>query len=93
MMIDFIVHGSQDTVGVLVTDAESGQELTGWNMETDATVRAKAADNIPLGHKIALSPIHSDERVIKYGVPIGKAVQEIQVGQHVHTHNLKTARW
>nr|WP_315989420.1 SAF domain-containing protein [Desulforamulus aquiferis] len=33
------------------------------------------------------------ERVIKYHVPIGKTVQAIKVGEHVHTHNLKTERW
>ena len=49
-----------------------------------------AADAIPPGHKIALTPIAQDQQVIKYGYPIGKATQTIEVGQHVHTHNIAT---
>jgi len=92
-MIDFIVHGKQDTVGVLVTDAVKDQRLTGWNMETDGTLEALARADIPLGHKIALRPIGEGEQVIKYNVPIGKATREILPGDHVHTHNLRSARW
>jgi (2R)-sulfolactate sulfo-lyase subunit alpha len=31
--------------------------------------------------------------VIEYGRPIGRAVQAIVRGAHVHTHNLRTKRW
>jgi len=92
-MIDFIVHGKQDTVGVLVRDAVKDQRLTGWNMETDGTLEAIARADIPLGQKIALRPIGEGEQVIKYNVPIGKATREILPGDHVHTHNLRSARW
>lgn len=92
-MIHFIVHGKSDTVGVVVTDVEELQVLTGWNMETDETLEARAKQDIPLGHKIALSAVASGEKVVKYNAAIGKATEEIQVGEHVHTHNLKTARW
>ena len=92
-MIHFIAHGQQDNVGVAVTDVAEGQKLTGWNMETDATLEAAAKVDIPLGHKIALAPVSSGEKVVKYNVPIGNATQSISPGDHVHTHNLKTARW
>ena len=45
---------------------------------------------ITKGHKVALSPIQVGEDVIKYGLPIGRATQAIQVGEYIHTHNLKT---
>ena len=45
---------------------------------------------IPSGHKIAIKPILQGENIIKYGFPIGHASQAIQVGEHVHTHNVKT---
>ncbi|MEW5935370.1 MAG: SAF domain-containing protein, partial [Bacillota bacterium] len=32
-------------------------------------------------------------RVIKYGVAIGVAERAIAPGEHVHVHNLKSARW
>ena len=92
-MIHFIVHGKNDTVGVAVTDVSELQALTGWNMETDETLEATAKQDIPLGHKIALTTVASGEEIVKYNAAIGKATEEITVGEHVHTHNLKTARW
>ncbi|MBI1337714.1 MAG: hypothetical protein GC164_12235 [Phycisphaera sp.] len=47
-------------------------------------------DNIPLGHKVAVQPIKAGEKAIKFACPIGSATCDIQVGQHVHTHNLKS---
>ncbi len=42
------------------------------------------------GHKIALTDIKKGENVIKYGYPIGHALEDIKAGEHVHTHNIKT---
>ncbi len=47
-----------------------------------------ARDPIPSGHKIAVSPIASGQKVIKYGRVIGVATQDIQSGEHVHVHNV-----
>jgi (2R)-sulfolactate sulfo-lyase subunit alpha len=91
---DFLVHATSDTVGVVVTEeAASGNELTGWIMETDQTITIQAVDDIPLGHKIALGEIGKGDTILKYGHDIGRAVAEIPKGCHVHVHNLKTKRW
>ncbi len=92
-MIHFIVHGREDSVGVVVADVAQGQKLTGWNMETDQTLELAARQSIPLGHKIALAPVEAGQKVVKYHVPIGNATMNISTGEHVHTHNLRTARW
>jgi (2R)-sulfolactate sulfo-lyase subunit alpha len=92
-MIQFIAHGKQDNVAVMVMDVRKDEQIVGWNMETDETLRATATEDIPLGHKIALARVAKGEKVIKYNVPIGDATQDISVGQHVHTHCLRTARW
>ena len=92
-MIHYIVHGKSDTVGVMTADVKKGQTLRGWNMATDKTLRAKAAQSIPLGHKIALVEVPKGEEIIKYDQSIGTASRPIKKGQHVHTQNLKTARW
>lgn len=42
------------------------------------------------GHKVALRDIKKGENVIKYGYPIGHALEDIKAGEHVHTHNIKT---
>jgi (2R)-sulfolactate sulfo-lyase subunit alpha len=91
----FIVHDRTDTVGVIVVDGgvKKGEQLTGWVMEGDGTVKIKAADDIPLGHKIALKDLKKGETVLKYGYDIGKAVAAIGKGRHVHVQNLKTKRW
>lgn len=49
-----------------------------------------AIEDVPFGHKIALKNIAQGENIIKYGHPIGHATTNIQVGEHVHTHNMKT---
>jgi len=94
MPTDFIVHDKADTVGVaVVEDITPNKELTGWIMETDETIRIKALDAVPLGHKIALDTIKNGDTVLKYGYDVGRAVADIPTGGHVHVHNLKTKRW
>lgn len=92
-MIHFLVHDSADTVGVAVTDIAAGMDCTGRDLSTNKPLQAKALQDIPLGHKLALKDFSLGDTVVKYGCEIGKAVQPIQAGQHVHTHNLKTKRW
>ena len=46
--------------------------------------------NIALGHKVAARPIFKNELIIKYGVPIGSATRDIEVGSHIHLHNMKS---
>jgi len=48
------------------------------------------SEPIPTGHKVAIVPIAAGEKVKKYGAPIGSATRDIQPGQYVHTHNLKS---
>ena len=89
----FVVHHKKDDVGVAVTDISKGEKIEGWNMESNSTFTIEAVGDIPLGHKIALRNFKKDESVVKYGVKIGMCTQDISVGEHVHTHNIKTARW
>lgn len=57
-------------------------------------VRINEKDNVGVdiesGHKYALSSIKSGEDVIKYGYPIGIATSDINEGDHVHSHNMKS---
>jgi (2R)-sulfolactate sulfo-lyase subunit alpha len=94
MPTHFIVHDKVDTVGVIVVeDVAPNQPLTGWIMETDETIRLKALDAVPLGHKIALQNIKKGDTVLKYGHDVGRTVADIAKGRHVHVHNMKTKRW
>jgi (2R)-sulfolactate sulfo-lyase subunit alpha len=89
-----LIHGQEDSVGVAVVEnIESGMALSGWVMDTDDTITIEAKDPIPLGHKVALQDIAEGDTVYKYGHDIGRAVQAIGKGHHVHVHNTKTKRW
>jgi len=45
--------------------------------------------SIPMGHKMAVKNIHEGKPVIKYGQAIGYAQKDIQIGEHVHVHNVE----
>ena len=73
------IHPS-DNVAVALKPIPAGTRFEG--------VTAKA--DIPQGHKMALADLAPDDQIIKYGFPIGHAVQPIAAGEWVHTHNMKT---
>ena len=94
MQPHFLVHETADTVGVVVVEGiAAGTELSGWVMDTDETITLKAADAIPLGHKVALADIAEGDTIIKYGNDIGRMIASVGAGGHVHVHNAKTKRW
>jgi altronate hydrolase len=47
-------------------------------------------ENIPCGHKFALTPIAEGGTVLKFGEPIGYATCGIPRGAWIHAHNLRT---
>ena len=49
-------------------------------------------ENISFGHKFAIKDIKNGKAIIKYGEIIGTAVKDINKGEHVHTHNIKSNR-
>lgn len=92
-MVKFLVHDKNDSVGVAVADIKAGETVKGYIMEDGSEIEVVSKNDIALGHKIALVNVPKGSQIIKYSVPIGKTVQDITVGEHVHIHNLKTARW
>ncbi len=52
-MIHFVVHEENDCVGVVVVEGvKAGQELTGWIMDEDKTIKVTRQADIPIGHKV-----------------------------------------
>jgi (2R)-sulfolactate sulfo-lyase subunit alpha len=88
-----LMHEPQDDVGVAVLDLKKGSIIGAVTLEGKAAGKVKLLNNVPLGHKVALRDLAKDKPVIKYGRPVGKTVQPISRGAHVHTHNVKTLRW
>ncbi len=94
MAPDFLVHEAADGLGVVVVEGlKANQEITGWVMKEDKTVKIKILSNIPIGHKVALKDFAEGDTVMKYNTDIGKVVASIKKGEHAHVHNIKTKRW
>jgi altronate hydrolase len=77
------IHPS-DNVVVAIEALDAGQQV----VIAGASHVLSAA--VPPGHKIATRSIPAGEPVVKYGFPIGRAIEEIPAGAWVHSHNLAT---
>jgi (2R)-sulfolactate sulfo-lyase subunit alpha len=93
-LIHFVLHDPSDTVAVVVVEGvKAGMALNGWIMDEDRMTAVHAAQDIPIGHKVALRDMSAGDTVIKYGIDMGKVVADIKAGEHAHVHNIKTKRW
>jgi len=52
--------------------------------------RVTLAKTIDLGHKVARRALAKDEKVLRYGAPIGHVTANVARGEHLHTHNLES---
>ena len=77
-----------DDVAIALDDLAPGERLADLGPGLPA---GEVADRVPRGHKIALRDLAKGAPVRKYGQVIGMASAPIQVGTHVHTHNLAFA--
>lgn len=74
-----------DSVAIALQPLVAGQVVD----LDDAKVKIRA--EIPIGHKVALREQPMGAQVLRYGEKIGLATQQIEAGEHVHSHNLATA--
>ncbi len=83
-MKEFLKIHPNDMVAVALKPLEKGKtvEVDGCNVTL--------CEDIPQGHKFALTNIRAGESVIKYGCSIGVAKEDIAKGGWVHVHNVKT---
>ncbi|NIM51758.1 MAG: altronate dehydratase [Gemmatimonadales bacterium] len=47
-------------------------------------------EDVPAGHKIALTDLHTGASVVKYGHPIGTVTRPVKRGCWLHTHTMQT---
>ncbi len=83
-MAKFLLIRPNDNVAVALESVGAGKTIQVGAYQLIST------NDIPVGHKVALQDIASGKDIIKYGAPIGHSVTDIKVGEHVHTHNVKT---
>lgn len=89
---DFLAHREGDMVAVAVRDLHPG-EVHGAYLDTDKDVTLDLHHEVPLGHKLALTDVAAGTDVIEYSIRVAVASQDIEKGDYVHTHNVRSARW
>ena len=77
---------TDDNVVTAIEDLDAGTEIPydGGAVEL--------VDDVPFGHKVALTSLDVGETVVKYGETIGEAVEPVEPGEWVHTHNCESTR-
>lgn len=88
----FLAHKDGDHVAVAVRDVDPGPAEIGY-LDGTPSIEVEVLAEIPLGHKVALTDRASGEDVIEYGVRTAIASADIAVGDYVHIHNVRSARW
>lgn len=88
----FLAHREGDSVAVAVTDLAAGRVHGGY-LHGGGDLEVELREPVPLGHKFALREIEAGADVIEYGVRVAIASKAIGVGDHVHVHNVRSARW
>ena len=87
----FLAHREDDLVAVAVRDLDPGPVQGGY-LSGPATLSVQLNEAIPLGHKLALADIAAGQDVIEYGQRVAIATRDIRRGDHVHVHNVRSAR-
>jgi (2R)-sulfolactate sulfo-lyase subunit alpha len=89
-----LIHDKRDNVGVVVVEGlKAGDEMLCVVTEDDSDFKLAVKQDVPIGHKVALTDLKHGDTVIKYGEDIGRVIAPVARGEHVHVHNLKTKRW
>ena len=73
-----------DNVAVAITTLPAGERITVDGKEITLN------EEVPAGHKFALKDLAEGEDVIKYGYPIGHAVQAQKQGDWMNERNIRT---
>ena len=80
--MDAIVLNPEDNVAVVLREIAPRESL----QIGDGNVTA--LERIPYAHKIARRDIPNGGFILKYGMPVGRAIADIPKGGHVHMHNV-----
>lgn len=86
-----ILLNASDDVATALTDLAAGDTIHVALDDVSATV--VLSEDIQFGHKYALRDIPQGTEILKYGLPIGKALAHIGAGEWVHVHNCRSERF
>lgn len=77
---------ADDSVATAIEDLSAGDTIE----YEDRTITI--TQDIPFGHKLALTTIPAGEEIYKYGYVIARATEAIEPGDWVHVHNTESTR-
>jgi altronate dehydratase small subunit len=77
-----VLLSSEDNCVIAATTLETGTAV----LVDGETVVLRTT--IPLGHKLARRALAANEKVLRYGAPIGHVTVDVAKGDHLHMHNL-----
>jgi len=84
MQTTFIKINPADSVVVCLTEKKKGDVI-----EIDGR-QVTLNQDTPAGHKVLIKDAAKNEDIIKYGYPIGHAMEDLKAGDWVNENNLKT---
>ena len=85
-VINAIHINDTDNCVTLAGSADAGDAIRFLEDGVEKTITAR--ERIPIWHKMAVKPIEKRNGVYKYGAVIGIALDDIDIGDHVHVHNI-----
>ena len=83
-----ILVNDMDNCVTLAEFAHKGDAVSFQRGGEEATIAVR--EDIQIWHKMATSPVEKGMHVYKYGSVIGDAIKDIEAGDHVHVHNIRS---
>jgi SAF domain len=84
-LVNMIILAQEDNVGIALRGIQAGEAAV-----SSEGRRIDCVEDIPQGHKLALTPIAQGARLIRFGVPVGIAKADIDPGALAHVHNVRS---
>ena len=84
MQTTFLKINPADSVVVCLQPKQAGDVI-----EVDGK-HVTLRQDTPAGHKVLIKDVRQGDDIIKYGYPIGHALEDMKAGDWVNEHNLKT---
>jgi altronate dehydratase small subunit len=84
-----ILMNENDSVAIALSELNKNDTIS-IIYKNKTFTELSAFENIEIYHKIAVKPIKKGDIIYKYGEVIGAATAPIEIGEHVHIHNIES---
>ncbi|MGO4331765.1 UxaA family hydrolase [Cupriavidus sp. 2TAF22] len=84
-----IVLNRADNVATLLDAGRAGDTC---RLEGEIAGELVLLQDVPFGHKVCVADTDEGVGILKYGQLIGRASRAVRAGEHMHVHNIESAR-